>query len=128
MSYKGWACSAWLTSWEFIKSIAPEDAKTFEEACAKEFPDEKEPMDAVAGSLIIEDNIDTDIACLLTELANKFWEVTGGLDLSLGWIEYDEVDSNIHGAVWYVGGVEDFTPAGKKYAEHLYYERWVEYG
>jgi hypothetical protein len=128
MSYRGYGCSAWLTSWEFIKSIAPEEAKAFEEACAKEFPDEENPMDAVAGRLIVEDDIDTDTACLLTELNNKFWEVTRGLGLSLGWIEYDEVDSDIHGAVWYVGGVEELTPAGKKYEKNLFYEQWVEYG
>ena len=128
MSYRGYACSSWLTDWEFVKSIAPEEAKAFEEACIKEFPDEKKPIDEVANRLIVDDDIDTDTACLLTELNNKFYVATGGLGLALGWISFDEVDSDIHGAIWQVDGVEDFTPAGKKYRTYLTDFQWTEYG
>lgn len=123
MSYQGWGCSSWMADWDFVKSIAPEEAKAFEDSCNKE-----SSMDDVAYSVVVEDTIDEKISKALNTLSNRFFELTDGLSLQLGWISYDETDSDIHGAVWFVDGVEDFTPAGKKYSQKLHYERWVEYG
>jgi len=123
MSYHGWAFSAWTVDWKFIKSVAPKEAKAFEDAC-----NEESSMYEIAFSLDIEDEIDTNIEHLLTDLSNRFREVTGGLDLSLGFIGEDETDSEKCGAVWFVGGVEEKTPAGKKYEKDILYHSWIEYG
>jgi len=129
MSYQGWGCSAWLTDWEFIKSIAPDEAKNYEKACKETYPDDELPMDEAAYYLSLQE-IDggEPIVVALIKLNDKFCKETGGLTLDSGWISYEEVDSDVHGGVWYVGGVKEFTPAGKKYEKNLRYEQWVEYG
>jgi hypothetical protein len=120
MSYQGWACSTWVTDWEFIKSIVPEEAGKFEKNC--------DDMEDAAYRINVDDfDFESDEGIALVELIEAFEKATGGLDISMGYIDGD-ADSDEHGAVWFVGGVEEMTPAGKKYAKKLNYLRWVEYG
>jgi len=122
MSYQGWACSAWTTDWNFIKSIIPDEAQTFEDVCNKE-----SSIDDIAQTVSMDDELDDNVAKSLENLCTSFLKKTG-LDISLGYISFEEVDSDIRGAVWFVGGVEEKTPAGKKYEKNLENLTWVEYG
>jgi len=120
MSYQGWACSTWVTSWDFIKTIVPEEASKFEKVC--------NDIDDAAYRIAVDDfDFESDEGMALVELDEAFMRATGGLDINIGYINEDS-DSEEHGAVWFVGGVQEITPAGKKYAKNLNYLRWVEYG
>jgi hypothetical protein len=120
MSYQGWGCSTWVTSWDFIKSIVPKEANEFEKACSD--------MDDAAYRINGDDfDFESDEGVALAKLDEAFCKATGGLDISMGYIDSD-ADSEQQGAVWFVGGVQKMTPAGKKYAKNLNYLRWVEYG
>jgi hypothetical protein len=126
MSYRGYGCSAWAVNWDFIKSLVPKEAEEYEKACKKEYPETDFPMDNAAYDFDIDDGPE-ELIPPLVEVYNAFEKATNGLILQVGWISSD-ADSDIYDGVWYVGGVEQLTPAGEKYKDHLEYLRWSEYG
>lgn len=120
MSYQGWACSTWVTDWDFIKSVVPEEADKFIKSC--------NDIENAAYRIQINDfDYESDEGMALVELIEAFYKTTGGLDISMGYIG-GESDSDRFGVIWFVGGVQEMTPAGKKYQKNLEYLRWVEYG
>jgi|WetSurSiteA1Bulk_404760.scaffolds.fasta_scaffold00318_10 hypothetical protein len=120
MSYQGWGCSTWVTSWDFIKTIVPKEAGEFEKACG-------DMADAAYRINVDDFDFESDEGMAYVELVDAFSKATDGLDISMGYVD-DDADSEQYGAVWFVGGVQEMTPAGKKYVKNLNYMRWVEYG
>ena len=63
----------------------------------------------------------------LDNLYEAFLRYTG-LTLQLGYISESDSDADEVGVMWFVSGVETFTPAGEKFKDLFKFYQWVEYG
>jgi hypothetical protein len=130
MSYQGWACSIWIVDDSKVEEKCPEEHAAFKEALTRSGMD----MTELAYLFRIED-FDEDehqmvwnmYKILVDSFERKTTVQSNGLHISLGYISDDD-DSDHHGAIWQVEGVQTYTLAGWAFVESLEYLRWVEYG
>ena len=125
MSYRAWACNAYVMSWDNIKKLVPDEAQEYEKIMLATFDDEEEAALTLGKDTLPEGFENWKTA--LDNLYEAFLRYTG-LTLQLGYISESDSDADEVGVMWFVSGVETFTPAGEKFKDLFKFYQWVEYG
>lgn len=125
------ACSSIAFKYDDVKELCPQ------EVAAIESTEGFENWGDVARGIWMEDEDFKQFVPLVENLCNAFEKATktegNGLTLSLLWYDedsgdrYDEVEHKDH-CIFDVGGVKQFTPAGKKFEDKLNYNNFVSFG
>jgi hypothetical protein len=152
MGMGNFACDGFTIGYDKLKKMCPEQVKAVEAgplfervswgqiAKAIEWQDEEslaEEFWSVEDEVSLADEQTVKYAKqyvkLVKELSKAFKAKTEGLDLFLSHYNEDEgdrYDSVDHkdGCIFMVGGMMDYTPAGKKFKKIIKKNQWVQFG
>lgn len=134
MGMGNYPCYADTITEDFVRKICPDEIETFMlilEGLGTS-------PGAYAQAIQIQDDIETALNVLADQaelidnawavLASAFLEKTGGLELGMVYHDAEDRGDELDGWSFSVGGVFDYTPAGKKYQNEIERKSWTVFG